>query len=127
MLLAVAGLINAVPVGGAVAIEKAYAAYGISPGGADVEVLLRHRGVLFGILGAGLLVAAFRPGIRSAMVVANAVSFGGFLVVMAAERPVNPALWRVAWFDVAGLVALAGGALLLEWDGRSSGREQGKR
>ncbi|MFQ6395700.1 hypothetical protein ACLMAJ_19820 [Nocardia sp. KC 131] len=112
-LLAIAGLLNTVPAIGAVAPQGMYAAYGIAPAGRDLEVVLRHRAVLFAVVGIGLLVAVFRPALRPIAVCANAISFGGFLVLVIVGGPVGPGPVRVAAFDVAGLVALGGGVALL--------------
>lgn len=112
-LLAVAGLLNTAPAVGAVAPQGMYAAYGIASAGRDLEVVLRHRAVLFAVLGVGLLVAVFRPALRPIAVRANAISFGSFLVLVIAGGPVGPGLMRVAAFDVAGLVALGVGVALL--------------
>ncbi|RDI49148.1 hypothetical protein [Nocardia mexicana] len=112
-LLVLAGLINTVPGLGALSAQKAYAAYGISPTDPEVAVLLRHRAVLFAIVGIALVVGAFRPRLRAAAVGANAVSFAGFLAIVLAERPVNTELERVAMFDVVGAVALAAGIVLV--------------
>ncbi|WP_406238914.1 hypothetical protein [Nocardia sp. NBC_01009] len=112
-LLVAAGLLNVVPMLGAVSTQWARSAYGIDAVSSDVEVLLRHRGVLFGIVGVGLLVAAFRPHLRNAAVTANATSFAGFIILVLAQPSGNSSLVRIAWFDVAGLIALAVGFALV--------------
>ncbi|MFE1591260.1 hypothetical protein [Nocardia sp. NPDC058705] len=112
-MLTVAGLLNTAPAVGVVAPQGMYGAYGIAPAGPDLEVVLRHRAVLFAIVGVGLLVAVFRPSLRPVAVGANAISFGSFLVLAVAAGPVGTGLMRVAAFDVAGLAALGAGVLLL--------------
>ncbi|MEV0247185.1 hypothetical protein AB0H76_11400 [Nocardia sp. NPDC050712] len=112
-LLAGAGLLNTAPALGAVAPQSMYAAYGITPAGRDLEVVLRHRAILFAVVGLGLLVAVFRPALRPIAVGANAISFGGFLVLALAGGPVGPGLTRLVAFDVAGLAALGLGTALL--------------
>ena len=108
-LLVAAGLLNAVPMIGAVSPRWARSAYGLAEVSSDVEVLLRHRAVLFAIVGVGLLVAAFRPHLRNAAVAANVTSFVGFVFLVLDEGSRDPSLVRIAWFDVAGLIALAAG------------------
>lgn len=112
-LLAVAGLLNTAPAVGAIAPQGMYTAYGIAPAGRDLEVVLRHRAVLFAVLGIGLLVAVFRPALRPIAVHANAISFGSFLVLVIAGGSIGPELMRVAAFDIAGLVALGVGVAML--------------
>ena len=112
-LLAAAGLLNTAPALGALAPRKMYAAYGITPAGLDLEVVLRHRAVLFAIVGVGLVVAVFRPALRPIAIGANAISFGSFLALVIADGSVGPGLMRVAAVDVAGLIVLGAGAALL--------------
>ncbi|MGW0639541.1 hypothetical protein [Nocardia salmonicida] len=112
-LLAAAGLLNTAPVLGALAPRGMYAAYGITPAGPDLEVVLRHRAVLFAIVGVGLVVAVFRPALRPIAIGANAISFGSFLALVIADGSVGPGLMRVAAADIAGLIALGAGAALL--------------
>ncbi|MEU2033276.1 hypothetical protein [Nocardia amamiensis] len=112
-LLAAAGLLNTAPAIGAVAPQGMYAAYGIAAADRDLEVVLRHRAVLFAVVGIGLLLAILRPALRPIAVCANAISFGGFLVLVIVGGPVGPGLMRVAAFDVVGLVALGVGVACL--------------
>ncbi len=112
-LLVFAGLLQTAPALGAVAPRGMYTAYGLAPAGRDLDVVLRHRAVLFAVLGVLLLLAVFRPGRRPVAVGANAISFGCFLILVLAGGPVGPGLARVAAFDVAGLAALGAGAVLL--------------
>ncbi|WP_194828134.1 phosphopantetheine adenylyltransferase [Nocardia sp. XZ_19_231] len=115
-LLAAVGLLNTAPALGAIAPTGMYAAYGITPAGPDLEVVLRHRAVLFAVIGAGLVVAVFRPALRPIAIRANAISFASFLALVIADGSVGPGLMRVAAVDVAGLVVLGAGAALLRDD-----------
>ncbi|WP_431937852.1 hypothetical protein [Nocardia grenadensis] len=113
LLLGAAAVVNLLPAVAVLSVERASAAYGIDPVGADLRLLLRHRGLLFAILGVALIVAVFRPRLRPAAIVANAVSMAGFVALLPAEGPVGPELLRVAAVDAGGLVLLAGAAALL--------------
>ncbi|MEV0542868.1 MULTISPECIES: hypothetical protein [Nocardia] len=112
-LLAAVGLLNTAPAVGAIAPQGMYAAYGITPAGPDLEVVLRHRAVLFAIVGVILVVAVFRPALRPIAIGANAISFGSFLALVIADGSVGPGLMRVAAVDIAGLIMLGAGAALL--------------
>ncbi|MEV6427562.1 hypothetical protein [Nocardia sp. NPDC051463] len=103
-LLVAAGLLNVVPMLGAISPHWDRSAYGIDAVSGDVEVLLRHRGLLFGIVGVGLVVAVYLPHLRNAAMTANATSF---IILVLAQPSGNSSLDRIAWFDVAGLIALA--------------------
>jgi hypothetical protein len=115
-LLAAAGAINAAPGIGAFSGGRIRSAYGLDDGagGPDLDVLLRHRAVLFLVTG-GLLVAAAvaRPHLRTAAVVTNATSSAAFVLLAATAGPVGAPLVRIAWIDVGVLGLLAGGSVLL--------------
>jgi len=114
-LLAVAGTINALPGAGALSAGRLRSAYGLdgAAAGPDLDVLLRHRAVLFLVTGGLLLVAVARPHLRTAAVVANATSCAAFVLLVATSGPVDARLVRIAWIDVALLGLLAGGSALV--------------
>ncbi|MFC8527273.1 hypothetical protein [Nocardia sp. NPDC057227] len=98
--------------GGRRSAEWIGAAYGLQPLDDDLALLLRHRAVLFGVLGAGLMVAAVRPRWRPAAVPACAVALLSFPLLAVAGGPVNAELTRVAALDVAAVLALGAGVAL---------------
>lgn len=108
LMLAAAAILNLLPAVAVVSVDRAAGAYGLDAVDGDLRLLLRHRGMLFAILGAGLLVAVFRPRLRTAAITANAVSMAGFVALLPFEQPVGPALLRVAKLDMLGLLVLAG-------------------
>jgi hypothetical protein len=60
-LLVVVGIIHLIPVSGVLGAERLSALYGVSLNEPNLEILMRHRAVLFGLLGAFLVYAAFNP------------------------------------------------------------------
>jgi hypothetical protein len=68
---------------------------------------MRHRAVLFGMLGAFLIYAAFRPGVQLAALIAGAVSVISFLVIAGMVGGYNTAIARVVTADVVAVVCLA--------------------
>jgi hypothetical protein len=115
-LLAVAGTVNALPGTGALSAGRIRSAYGLDGAAAadpDLDVLLRHRAVLFLVTGGLLLVAVARPHLRAAAVVANATSCAAFVLLVATSGPVDARLVRIAQIDVAVLGLLAGGSALV--------------
>ncbi len=112
-MLVAAGLLNLLPGVGLVAPGRASAAYGVDIVGADLETLMRHRALLLALVGGLAVMAAFRPRLRAAAITVNAVSFGSFTVIAVLTPAVNTELTRVAWADVAGLLVLSYGAVLL--------------
>lgn len=110
-LLASAGVLNLLPAVAVLSVERACAAYGLDPVQGDMRLILRHRGLLFAILGAGLIVAVFRPRIRNAAIAAGMISMAGFVVMVPLEQPLGRPLLRVALLDLAGLVLLSAAAI----------------
>jgi hypothetical protein len=76
--------------------------------GSDMLLLMRHRAVLFGVVGGLLLVAAFRPRLRAVAATVGLVSVVSFLLLALPLHEHSAALQRVFWADV-----VAGSALLL--------------
>jgi hypothetical protein len=63
--LIVAGLIHLLPLPGVLGSERLTTLYGLSFSESNLAILMRHRAVLFGLLGVVLIVAAFRPMLRT--------------------------------------------------------------
>lgn len=94
-----------------VGVLKPRSLYGLGEIDAQVELLLRHRAVLFGLLGAYCAWAAFEPKQQLTALVAGLISTSAFLV-LAWNTPLNAELVRVQRVDqfavalaVMGLVA----------------------
>jgi riboflavin transporter FmnP len=108
----VAAAINLAPVAGVFSAERMAALYGIPIAEPTLEILMRHRAVLFGIVGALLALAAFRPEHQTVAAAAGFVSMLSFVAIAWLVGDVSPALRRIAVADVIGSVALALGLLL---------------
>ncbi len=106
LLFLATGLINLVPVAGAVSDLQLSRLYGTGALHPDVSLLLRHRAILFGIVGALLVCAAFQPSIRGIATLAGLVSMVSFCVLVLLIQHGNPDLLRIAWIDVAASLAL---------------------
>jgi hypothetical protein len=111
-LLIAAGLINFLPVAGVLSAEVLAAAYGIQAPEGDLLILMRHRALLFGILGALIIVSAFRRHLQPAAILAGLVSMLGFVALALASGDFGAELRRVVIIDVIALVALAAAAFL---------------
>jgi hypothetical protein len=108
--LLLAALIHLLPVSGALGAAHLERLYGIPVDGPDLAILLRHRAVLFGVLGVYLAIAAVRPAWQPAALTAGFASVLSFLALALAAPGHNEALARVLMAD---LVALAGLCLAL--------------
>lgn len=97
--LLLAALIHLAPAIGVLSAQKLHALYGVNPDATTI-LLLRHRALLFAVIGSGLLVAVFVPGWR---VAASAVALLCMLsfIVLAAGAPHGVAIQRVVRIDIA--------------------------
>ena len=107
--LLLVGLLHLLPVAGALGAEQLEQLYGLPLGEPNLLILLRHRAVLFGLLGLLLVVAAARPGLQGVALLAGAVSVSSFIAIAYAEGSANAAVARVVRADwvALGLLALA--------------------
>ena len=108
--LIIVGVIHLLPAVGMVGGARLTALYGMPFDDIDLAVLMRHRAVLFALLGALLVIAAFRPSLQAAAFVAGFVSVVSFLLLAWLEGPVNGVLARVVRVDIAALACLVVGA-----------------
>lgn len=105
-LLFLVGLVNFLPVLGVLSGGRIAQAYGIELPGPDLEILLRHRALLFGIVGGFVFYALFVPAMQWPAIVMAGVSMVGFLVFMLQVGDYNASLYRVMLVDIAGIVLL---------------------
>ena len=106
-LLIVVGLINILPVLGVLSADRLAQAYGVPVAAADLEILLRHRALLFGVLGGFILYAAVLPAFQPAAMTMAAISMVGFALLVWSVGGYNANLARVLAIDVVGIVCLA--------------------
>jgi hypothetical protein len=108
MLLLVA-FVHLLPLIGVLGAKRLEGLYGVAIEGPDLAILMRHRAVLFGLLGLYLLWAVFHPEHRSAAYVAGIVSVGAFLALAYSTPGRNAKIARVAMIDAVALAfALVG-------------------
>lgn len=106
-LLIVAGIIHLLPISGLLGAERLAALYGLSFSEPNLLILMRHRAVLFGLLGALLVWAAFRPSLQPAAMLGGLVSVLSFLLLAWLTPGYNAALRKVVIADWVALVCLA--------------------
>ena len=112
--LLVAGVIHLLPLPGLLGASHLRSLYGVPLESTDLVLLLQHRAVLFGLLGAYLVHAAFAPAHQPMAFAAGLVSVLAFLA-LAWSRSAwlgevqGPAVQRVVVADVIALVALLAG------------------
>ena len=107
-MLVVAGIVHLLPLSGVLGAERLLVLYGVPVTDPDLVLLLRHRAVLFGLLGLFLVFAAFRPAVQA---LAFTAGFASVLSFLALAWPVGAHDAPVGRVFVADLVAL--GCLVL--------------
>lgn len=101
--LIVVGFIHVLPLSGVISAERLLSLYGIPFHEPNLEILMRHRAVLFGILGGFLILAAFKSTFQFAALVAGFTSVVSFLYLAWAVGGYNEQIGRVFIADVVAL------------------------
>ena len=110
--LVVVGLINFAPVIGVISAQKLESAYSVTLAGNDLAILLRHRALLFGILGAFILYSAFNPYYQPAAMIMGGVSMVGFALLVLGTGGYNEAVGKVLFIDILGIMFLFAAVVL---------------
>ena len=105
-LLIVVGLIQMAPVIGVLGADRLSELYGLSFDEPNIAILMRHRAVLFGLLGAFLIYAAVRPAFRSLAFIAGFVSTISFLAIAWAVGDSNSAIRNLVNVDLIAAACL---------------------
>jgi len=106
-LLIVVGLINLYPVIGVISSDQLAELYGVSFESVDHLILMRHRAVLFGLLGTFIIYSVFKRPLRPIACVAGLVSMLSFALLAFLSADYGDALRKVVVVDVIGSAALA--------------------
>lgn len=104
--LAIVGLINFFPVIGVLSATKVEQAYLIALESNDITILMRHRALLFGVLGGFILYAVFDSSYQGAAIIMGGISMVGYAVLTYLVGEYNEALYKVLIVDVVGIVFL---------------------
>lgn len=107
LLLLVPGVIHLVPLAGVTGVAVLTRVYGLDFSDPSLEIMMRHRAVLFGLLGLLLVVAAFRPAHRGVALLLGLASTISFLVLGWQVGGYNPAIGRILAFDGVALACLS--------------------
>jgi hypothetical protein len=106
------GLINLAPAVGVIGSESLQTLYGLSVPQGDLALLMRHRAVLLGLVGAILVVAAFRSSHRRMATLAGLVSMVSFVLLAVLEPPTTPQIERVLLVDYMAILMLIAAAAI---------------
>ncbi len=106
ILLVLVGLINFAPVIGLLSAERLSKLYGIAILEGDLLLLMRHRALLLGIVGAFIICAAFRQHLQPVAIILGLVSMLGFVVLVFLSGVYGDEVYRVALVDIGATAAL---------------------
>ena len=110
MLLAV-GIIHILPLSGVLSAARLFDLYGITFDDSNLEILMRHRAVLFGLLGIFLISSAFLPNLQLAALITGFVSVVSFLYLAYSVGGYNDQVNRIVTADKAAIVCLLMGSI----------------
>ena len=104
--LLIAGVINLYPVVGVISVDQLEKLYSVSLDNGDLIILMRHRAILFGLLGTFLIYSAFRSSVQTLACIAGLVSMISFIGLAYASGEFGEALNKAIVADVVGSLAL---------------------
>lgn len=111
--LFMAGLINILPALLAFLPEKISRSYGIEIPNTNYELLLRHRAILFGIIGGLMIYSALIKKHYELSTIAGLVSMVSFIIIyFLIGKDINSELKKVMIIDVVATVILCVGFIL---------------
>jgi hypothetical protein len=102
----IVAIIHLLPLSGVLGAQQLATLYGMTLDDPNLLILLRHRAVLFGLLGCFFLYAAFVPAVQNLALIAGFISVVSFLWIAWSAGVYNPQLARVFTADVIALVCL---------------------
>ena len=111
-LLLVVAVIHLLPISGFFGVERLTSLYGIEITDGDLEILMRHRAMLFGILGGFIAYAAFNPAMQPVAFLAAFISVASFLFLSFSAGEFNDSIRKVVIADIVATVALVAAIVL---------------
>ena len=113
-LLLIAGVIHLLPLPGLLGPAQLARLYGVTIDDPNLALLLRHRAVLFGLLGALLVAAAFRTELRTLAIAAGLISAVSFAMLAWQGGALNSQIARVVVADLIAIACLLAAAAM-QW------------
>lgn len=105
-VLLIAALIHLAPVSGITGTEALHRLYGIELTDSSTVMLMRHRAVLFALVGLPLLIGLFQKSWRLPSLCGALISLGMFLGLATTLPDLNPALARAVKIDIVLIVLI---------------------
>lgn len=112
VVLVIVGLVNFLPVLGVFGAERLRTLYGVVFEDSNLVILMRHRAVLFGLVGGFIIASGFLPSLRTSAFILGLASMLSFVVLAWMESGFTAEIRKVVVIDVVasvlfGLAAVA--------------------
>jgi hypothetical protein len=104
--LLIAGCIKLGPLIGVLSAEQLTRLYQVNFDNPDVLVLMRHRAVLFGLLGGFILLSVFKPALRPGAIAAGLISALAFIALVLLTPGYSPVMQKIMIADIVVVIAL---------------------
>lgn len=104
--LALSALIHLLPLGGVLGARQLSKLYGMDFRDTNLTLLMRHRSVLFGLIGGILLYSCFVTEARPLAITAGLVSVVSFLMLARLQCQYSKAIRKIVIADYVALVLL---------------------
>lgn len=108
--LIITGVIHLLPVSGVLGPARLTALYGLDFNEPNIAILMRHRAILFGLLGLFLIYAAFKPRLQILALIAGFASVISFLSLALSTGQYNDQIAGIITADVVAFICLTVGA-----------------
>jgi hypothetical protein len=106
IMLLVVGIIHILPLSGVLSAARLFELYGMTFDDPNLEILMRHRAVLFGLLGIFLICSAFMPSLQLPALIAGFLSVVSFLYLSYTVGGYNEQVNRIVIADKVALVCI---------------------
>jgi len=114
LLLLVVSFMHLLPVTGVLGSDSINRLYGVTASDSNTEILLRHRAVLFAIVGLFLLLSVFKSDYQPLGILIGLVSVASFILLAWSAEGLNAEMSRVVKIDwIALLLLIVAGAITL--------------
>lgn len=104
--LIVVAIIHLLPLAGVMSADKLSLLYGVTLDDPNLVILMRHRAVIFALLGGFILLSAFQPQLQLIAIIAAYISVLAFLIIAWQTGDYSAAIRKVVILDVLALLCL---------------------
>lgn len=106
LCLALSALIHLLPLGGALGARELHKLYGMDFSDTNLTLLMRHRAVLFGLIGGILLYSCFIAATRPLAITVGLVSVVSFLILARLQGKYSATIRKIVIADYVALALL---------------------